>query len=194
MKKRMLCLLLAVLCLSGCGQPPPARAADGADWDGSWVTVGNVVGVDAPAGLELRENNDALAANGMYYAAWSIGEETPFVNAEGDDAKLYDAQIYLLLAGYGQAEKAEDRAAELLDMAAAQYTVEDTMEAVHNGQRFTIMTYTYHTETNPYQRGASAFGVYRNYAVSVEISCREDFDGDAPAILGDFLDRCHYSV
>ena len=26
MKKRMLCLLLAVLCLSGCGQPPPARA------------------------------------------------------------------------------------------------------------------------------------------------------------------------
>ena len=46
------CLAAALcLCLKGCASaPPPERAADGLDWDESWVTVGGKVGVDTPEG------------------------------------------------------------------------------------------------------------------------------------------------
>lgn len=194
MKKTVCLLALAVcLCLAGCGAPP-ASAADGAAWSGGWVTVGNVIGVETPAGMTARENSDALMTNGMFYATWSIGEEQPYVNEEGEDALLYDAQLYLLLAGFGDAAKAEDAATEWLDMARGQYAVEDTCTETCNGQPFTVITYTYQSESNPYARGASAFGVYRNYAVSAELSCQDGFDGSARDILEDFLENCHYAA
>lgn len=186
---------LLSFCFAGCAQQPaPERAADGASWSGGWVTVGNVIGVDTPERVTPRENNNALDSKGMYYATWSVGEETAYVNADGADAKVYDAQFYLLLAGYDAAEKAEAALAEWQSMAMSHYAVEEASEAVYNGQPFTVITYTYNSETNPYQRGASAFGIYRNYAVNVEISCREDFDGDAQTLLAGFLERCHYAA
>ena len=186
--------ICCLLWLAGCSQPVPRQAADGAAWRGDWVTVGNVVGVETPEGMTPRENNDALAANGMHYATWSCGEAEPYVNEDGGGAQIYDAQVYLLLAGYDGAGKAEDSAAKWLDMAASQYAVEDTGEEVYNGQAFTVVTYAYKSETNPYARGASAFGVYRNYAVSVELSCRDGFGGDPREMLADFLRNCHYAI
>lgn len=197
MKKTVIIILCALLgaCLAGCSQLPyPAQAADGAQWSEDWVTVGNVVGVDTPEGALLLENNTTLDLRGMYYAAWTMGEGVPYVNADGEDATMYDAQFYLLLAGYDAVSKAEAALADWQSMAASQYSVEETGEAVCNGQRFTVMTYTYQSADNPYQRGASAFGVYRNYAVSVELSCREGFDGDPAELLADFLEHCHYST
>ena len=186
--------LLGLLCLTGCGAAAPETAADGSAWNEDWVTVGNVVGVETPEGMTLLENNDALSAKGMYYAAWSLGEAEEVLNEDGETAQVYDAQVYLLLAGYDSTAKAEEAAAEWLEMAAEQYAVESTDSETHNGQEFTVVTYTYTSETNPYARGASAFGVYGNYAVSVELSCREDFDGNALEILADFLDHCHYAA
>ena len=46
---------------------------------------------------------------------------------------------------------------------------------------------------SPYARGASAFGVYRNYAVSVELICQQNFNRDTGQLLGQFLDHCHYA-
>lgn len=195
MKRALWCSLLAVcICLAGCGQPAPARAADGAAWSGDWISVGNVIGVDTPAGLDPRENNEALAANGMYYATWSIGKEEPYVNADGEDAKIYDAQIYLLLAGFSAAGKAEETVKEWQSMAGEHYVIEDTRTESYNGQDFTVITYAFAGEDNPYARGTSAFGVYRNYAVSVELSCREGFEGDVAAVLASFLESCHYAA
>lgn len=194
MKKLMLVLLVLCLCLAGCGQLIPVQASDGAAWDDGWITVGGIVGVDAPAGIDHRENNDTLSIKGMYYATWSIGEAEPYVNENGDETQLYDAQIYLLLAGYNPAEKADESAAEWQAMAHDRYAVEQTLSATCNGQDYTVLTYAFDSETNPYARGASAFGVYRNYALSVELSCREDFTGDPLEILTDFLDHCHYST
>ena len=189
MKKPAVYFLAGVLCLSlaGCGQNIPVAAADGAEWDDGWVTVGGIVGVDTPAGLDSRDNSDTLSINGMYYATWSCGEAEPYVD-------LYDAQVYMLLAGSKSAEEAEADAAEWLEMATGQYNIETTATETYNGQTFTVITYTFSSETNPYARGASAFGVYRNYAVSAEISCQETFDGDAKAILTDFLENCHYAA
>lgn len=194
MKKLFLVLLALCLCLTGCAPALPTRAADGAAWSEGWVTVGNVVGVDTPEVMTARENADALAASGMYYATWSIGEPEPYVNEDGEDAEIYDVQVYLLLAGYNAAEKADKAAQEWLDMADELYQVESTQAVTCNGQDFTAVTYSFASETNPYARGASAFGVYRNFAISVEVSCRENFSGDPLELLTDFLNRCHYST
>ena len=194
MKKSVFASLLAVcVCLAGCAAAP-SSAADGASWSDDWITVGGIVGVDTPAGIDPQENNDALSIRGMYYATWSIGEAEPYINENGDEAQLYDAQIYLLLAGYDAAEKAEESAADWQALANERYTVEQVLSTTCNGQDFTVLTYSFASETNPYAKGASAFGVYRNYAVSVELSCREDFTGDALEVLTNFLEHCHYSV
>ena len=196
--KKGIALLLAgalCLCLAGCGTVLlPEKAADGLDWDKNWVTVGEIVGVDTPDGMDHRENNDALAANGMYYATWSIGGGSAYTNEDGDEAQVYDAQIYLLLGGYKSVEEAENTLTQWKDMAGLQYVVDQTGPETHNGQDFTVIAYSFDSETNPYARGASAFGVYRNYAISVELTCLEGYDGDAAQLLSRFLDNCHYAM
>ena len=195
MKRSIFVLLALCVCLSGCAMLPPRQAADGLAWSGEWVTVGNVIGVETPGGLEPLENNDALSASGMYYAAWSMGEAAPYTNAGGEASELYDAQLYLLLAGYDAAEKAEDAAAEWMEMASERYEIEGAFaDASFNGQPFEIAAYTCASGTNPYTRGASAFGVYRNYAISVEVQCQEGSGVDPRAVLEDFLAGCHYAV
>ena len=188
-------LMVLILCwLTGCAQLPPETSADGSAWSDAWVTVGNIVGVDTPAWLEPRENMDVLSDKGVFYATWSSGEAVPYTNADGEEAELYDAQMYLLLAGYDSSAKAEADASDWLSMASAQYNVTDTYTEIHNGQEFTVITYTFSSATNPFARGASAFGVYRNYAVSAEFSCQEGFDRDELESLREFLDNCHYAV
>lgn len=197
MKKWMALLLAGVLCLglTGCGAPlPPEKTADGQDWEESWITVGSIIGVDTPDGMDHRENNEALAANGMYYATWSMGEGVPYTNADGEDAELYDAQVYLLVGGYQSDKDAENTLIQWKDMASLQYVVESTTEENHNGVDFTVITYTFDSEDNPYARGASAFGCYRNFAVSVELTCQQDYIGNTVQLLGEFLDHCYYAA
>lgn len=197
MKKCMALLLAGALCfgLTGCGTPlPPEKTADGQDWSEDWVTVGEVIGVDTPDGMDPRENNDALASNGMYYATWSMGEGVPYTNADGEEAELYDAQVYLLVGGHQSEKDAENTLTQWKDMAKLQYVIESTTEETHNGVDFTIITYTFDSDENPYARGASAFGIYRNFAVSIELTCQQDFAGDAVQLLGKFLESCHYAA
>lgn len=196
--KKTICILLAAalsLGLAGCAAGlPPEKAVDGSSWDESWVTVGNAIGVDTPEGMVSRENNEALAAGGMYYATWSMGESEPYTNEDGEEAELYDAQVYFLLGGHKSAQEAGDTLAQWMDLARRQYSIDETMEESHNGQDFTVITYSFDSGATPYARGASAFGTYRSYAISVELTCRENIDGDAARLLALFLDNCHYAA
>lgn len=192
--KKLGFLLIFCLFLTGCGTNIPMGTAQGLEWNDDWVSVGGIVGVDTPAGLDERENNDTLSMNGMYYATWSAGEPEAFVNEDGNDAEIYDAQIYLLLAGFKDVAETQGTAAAWIDLASERYDVESTKKEAYNGQEFTVMTYRFNSDTNPYSYGASAFGVYRNYAISVELSCREGFAGDAESVLAEFLENCHYSA
>lgn len=194
MKRFIPCLLALCLTLTGCSKSAPARAADGADWDEDWITLGNVLGVEAPGnGLVLRDNNDALSVSDMYLASWTIGEGAPYTNEDGDEVVLYPARLDVLV--YGRRDEAAAREA-LEDWIARQgetYDVTASEEQAHNGQAYTVSMYTCKSNTNPYSRGVSAFGVYGSYAVSAELNCEDGFSGDEAAILSDFLDGCHYA-
>jgi len=65
---------------------------------------------------------------------------------------------------------------------------------VCNGQEYTVLAYDCGSETNPYERGVSAFGVYRSFVVVAELTCTEDYTGDEQALLAEFLNGCHYSA
>jgi len=195
MKRFTLCLLILCLALTACSKPAPAKAADGADWDESWITLGNILGVAEPGnGLVLRDNNDALSVNDMYLASWTIGDGTPYTNEDGDEVVLYPARLDVLV--YGRKDEAAARET-LGDWTARQteiYDVAGTEEQTHNGQDYAVSVYTCKSAANPYDRGVSAFGVYGDYAVSAELNCQDGFDGDEGAILMDFLDCCHYAA
>lgn len=55
-----------------------------------------------------------------------------------------------------------------------------------------MLTYTFPGENHPYARGVSAFGIYGNSAICIELTCQEDFAGDLQAILTNFLENCTY--
>ena len=194
MKRLLVLCLCMTLFLSGCVRAVPPKAVDGTAWNEDWVTLGNALGVDTPEGLTAQESSDVLSAKGMYYATWSIGEAEPHINEDGEDAQLYDAQVYLLTAGYDSIQKVEEATEEWLAIANEQYAVEETKAETYNGQEFIVITYTYTSDSNPYSRGASAFGTYGNYAVSAELSCQEGFEDGALETLENFLEHCHYAA
>ena len=192
----LLALALAMsLFLSRLGTKYPDRAADGTAWDENWTMMGTVLGVEEPGnGLTLRDNNTVLASNDLYYAAWTAGEPEPYVNDEGKDVDLYPAQLYLLLQGCADEENAQKAAESWRGREEDTYTVRETRTGTFNGQEYTLLLYDCGSETNPYDRGVSAFAVFGNYAVSAEFTCRADFQGDELSILTDFLGGCHYAA
>jgi len=189
--------LLIVICsmlvgLTGCGAKMPAMAVDGTFWSKDWITLGRTLGVEEPGhGLTLRDDK---AAKNMYYTAWSIGEAQSYVNTSGEETNLYDAQLVLLLAASGTSEEAQMSVDEWLDMAADNYTVTDTARQICNGQEFTVLTYTFSSNTRPFSQGVSAFTTFKNWAISVEFACQDTFEEDVWEIVADFLEHCHYAA
>lgn len=196
--KRFIAWALAVLCLllSGCGRKLPGGTADGTPWNGDWITLGNLLGVEEEPGngLTLRDNNEALSVSDMYLASWTIGEAAPYVNEDGDEVALYPVRLDTLIYGCKNGDAARDTLADWSARLAATYDITDTREETHNGQNYLITAYTCKSETNPYDRGVSAFAVYGSYAVSAELNCQDSFSGSEAAVLADFLDSCHYAA
>lgn len=186
-------LIALALALNTCGRYPDA-ADDGTPWDRSWEMLGTVLGIEPPGnGLTLQENDSVLTGDDTYYAVWTAGEPSSYVNEEGDDTDLYDASLYLLLYGCADESGAEAAAAEWREKEENSYEILDTTTETINGQEYTILTYRVISESNPYERGVSAFGIYHNYVVSAELACTSAFTGDEKTMLRDFLNGCHYS-
>lgn len=178
----LLCLLLAG-CVEEMGPTKPGNGP---------LLVGNFVRVDVPREIEPMEYNDVLAADGMYYATWSVGEAQPYTNEDGDEAEIFDAQVYLVLSEKTSAENAAEALDEVLKMANSRYQVKSTVSEDYGGQNYTIITYRYLSETNPYTLGAAAFAVRGNRLINVEVSCQESTE-DPLALLVDFLEGCRYT-
>ncbi len=196
--KRIWCLLLAAaVCvgLAGCSlpTPPPQTTADGTPWGEDWVTVGGAVGVETPEPFALLENSDTIMNNQMAYATWSLGEGEPFTTEDGEEATLYDAQTFVLLAKTESPEKAAETLEEWADIAEELYNMESSAQESYGGQEFTVITYTYASADSPYRAGATAFGTFGSYAISVEIACRGAAADDPQGLLAGFLEHFHYA-
>ncbi len=187
-------LLTGLLGLSGCSHYPE-QAADGTPWDPSWTMLGSVLGVEEPGGgFSLLDNYSVLTGEDIYYADWAAGQPTAYTNEDDEDVEVYGAQIYLLVEGCADETYARQNQEDWIARQQEIYAVTETWSETRNGQEYTLLSYECGSETNPYQRGVSAFTVYGNYAISAELTCREDFTGQEREILLQFLDGCHYSA
>ncbi|MDE6747611.1 MAG: hypothetical protein K2K21_00905 [Lachnospiraceae bacterium] len=190
-------LIFATVMLTGCSVISSALSEKDTEntWDTSdYVKIGDVLTVQkSDSRLTLLDNKDALASDGLFYCAWTIGNSEPYENSEGDTVDLYDAQLYLLLGEFVSSQKAQENMNDWLSSAKMNYELIKEDEITCNGQTYTLITYSYIKESNPYARGASAFGVYEGNAVCVELACRDNFTDDPESILTDFLDNCTYS-
>lgn len=188
-----LLLVVGLLGLSSCSQYPD-QAVDGTPWDVSWTMLGSVVGAEAPEnGFSLWENYSVLTGEDIYYATWVAGEPDHYTNEDGDEVEVYDAQIYFLAMGCGDEAYAGENLAEWMARQQETYTVTETWSETRNGQEYTLLTYECGSETNPYERGISAFTTYGRYALNVELTCQNTYTGQEREILLQFLDGCHYS-
>lgn len=188
--KYITCILCIISVLTGCSVLP---STDNTVVDSEYVTVGGSLTVhNTDDRLTLLSNMDTLSADGLYYASWTAGSSEPYENSDGDTVDLYDAQLYLLLGEFKNPDAAQQNMDTWLSAAQTNYDVTEGETINCNGQTYTMLTYNFQNEENPYSRGVSAFGVYNNFAVCVELTCREGYQEDLQQMLTDFLDNCTY--
>lgn len=190
MRRIWIFALLAALTLTGC-----AGSAQNAnpDWDESWVQLAGYVGIEPLDGFELNESNDLLSVSGLYYATWTAGEGQDFVNADGNEAVVYDAQIYVLLEECRSTEAAQEALTAWIAYEKQSYETEETYIKSFGTQDFELLPLNAGSEGNPYSHGAAAFAVRDVWAISVECVCSDGFTGEPQSILDDFLAGLHYS-
>ena len=193
--KYFFCILCTALLLTGCS-PLSGQSKETSDntWaDSGYTTIGETMTVQkGDSELNLLDNMDALTADGLYYAAWTMGDAKDYENSDGKTVDLYDAQLYLLLGEFPEETEAECNRDKWLDAARTNYEVLDEEEISCNGQTYTLLAYNCISDENPYARGMSAFGVYLDNAVCIELTCQESFDEDLRTILTGFLNNCTY--
>ena len=193
----LLCILCTTLMLTGCANTSLLSQRPQEDtWsDSGSVTVGNNLTIqNSDNRMTLLENIDVLSADGLYYATWTMGDSEPYENSEGDTVDLYDAHLYLLSGEFPDSQAARNNMDKWLAAGKSNYEVLSEENITCNGQSYSLITYNCISDNNPYERGVSAFGIYQNNAVCIELTCRENFKEDLRMILIDFLNNCTYNT
>ena len=186
--------ILLALALTGCSGLPSAPDED-TDTAAApdYISVGSHLTVHSTDDrLTLLNNMDTLSADGLYYASWTAGSAKPYENADGDTIDLYDAQLYMLSGEFQNAQTAEEYMNDWMNAGYANYHVNAGETVTCNGQTYTLITYSFTNPENPYDRGVSAFGVYGNCAVCIELTCQEEYREDLHEMLTEFLNGCSY--
>ena len=190
--KHITCILFITSALTGCSVLP--SSGGNTVVDSEYVTIGDSLTVhNTDERLTLLSNMDALSADGLYYASWTAGSFEPYENSDGDTVDLYDAQLYLLLGEFKNPDAAQQNMDTWLSAAQTNYDVTEEETITCNGQNYTMVTYNFQNEENPYAHGVSAFGVYNNFAVCAELTCGENYQEDLQQMLTNFLDNCTYN-
>lgn len=190
MKKILLCLVLATALLfsaCGAGQTLPE------EWEADWTVVGPVLAAEPLEGFTLYESNDALYLSGIYYATWVTGEASVHTNEEGEEAEVFDGQIYVILQEFRSASSAKEGLAQWTEREKQTFETGDAGSVECAGQTFTVLPLLRGGESNPYSHGAAAFAVRDNWAVCVEFLAADDYEADVEQTLEAFLRGFHYS-
>lgn len=188
----VLCFIFLLMTVTGCSPTAPALEKEPIE-NTAFLKISSSLEVNnTDESLILYDYKEVLAGDGLYYASWRIGDATPYENSDGDMVDLYDAQLYLLLGEFTSNAKAQENQDAWLERAKSNYEISAEEEIVCNEQAYRMITYTFPDEDSPYDRGISAFGVHKNNAVCIELTCQKDFTGDLEAILTEFLGNCTY--
>lgn len=192
-RRKMIFLASLVLLLaSGCAPFSPQLEKETVE-DPSHITLGHSLEVhNGNSSLVLVDHNGTLAADGLFYASWGMGEPQSYENSDGETADLYDANLYLLLGESKNHDSAQGNMDTWLAAARENYEVLQEEEFTCNGQDYTLLTYNCISEDNPYDHGISVFGAVGGSAVCMELACRETFEGDLTEILTEFINDCTY--
>lgn len=186
------CILCIATVLSGCSSSSSDSNND-TNVTSKDVQIGGSLTVrNTDTRLKLISNLDTLSADGLYYASWAAGSPEPYENFAGDTVDLYDAQLYLLLGEFKSSDAAQQNMDNWFTAGQTNYNITAEENVTCNGQSYTVVTYTFDNEENPYERGVSAFGVHQNLAVCVELTCRENYQEDLYEMLVAFLNNCTY--
>lgn len=189
MKRSILLIILSfLLLLTACRQKAEAHP----EWDEDWTRFEDLLAVENPSDWVLSEYNPTLSASGIWYATWANGSERMITNAEGEEAAVYDAQIYLVLKETKSQAEAQANVADWLDREAQSYEIGEDWEITAAGQDYSCRRLLSAGADNPYSFGASAFGTRNDLAISAELLCGESYAGDPVAILGSFLRGFHF--
>ena len=190
MKKRILAfVMLFALLLSGCG----AKQELPADWEESWTVVSPLLAVEPMEGFSLHEINDALYLNGIYYATWVTGAPRSHTNEDGEEAEIFDGQLYVILQEYRSADSASSGIAQWLTREKQTYETGEEDSITCSGQEYTLLPLLSGSETNPYSHGAAAFAVRGSWAICVEFLGADSCEADMTQILESFLNGFHFS-
>lgn len=190
--KHIACILCITMILAGCSAASSGSGSDSIT-DSDHIVIGSHLTVNnTDSRLTLSDYKDTLSADGLYYASWTAGDSEPYENSDGDTVDLYDAQLYLLLGEFKNDDAAQKNMGNWLEAGQANYNVTDETTVTCNGQSYTMITYSFSNEENPYSHGVSAFGVSKNLAVCVELTCRESYQEDLQEMLTGFLNSCTY--
>ena len=189
MKKTGILILILLLLLTGCAKEPAADPHP--EWDGYPIRFGSVLAAETIEGFVLNETSDVMSIAGLWYATWTTGEGEQIENAQGKEATVYDAQIYLLLKE-GQTEKgAQNDVSDWIKRESSAYETAETALTV-NGYEYRVLHLNSSSESNPYHHGEAAFLLTGANAVTVEVLAKEGFSGDTEAILKAFLEHLHF--
>lgn len=190
MKRIWIFALLAALMLTGCSSAeqdlPPG-------WDENWVRIADLVGVEPLDGFTLNESNDLLSVSGLYYATWTSGDGQDFVNADGKEAVVYNAQIYVLLEECRSADAAKKAVETWITREKQSYETGEADTKSLGGQDFEVLPLISGSEGNPYTHGTAAFAARDKWAISAELVCADNFEENSQEILEQFLAGFHYS-
>lgn len=189
----ILCMLIcSLLLLAGCSS---SSSPEKLSAENDSVMIGNTLEVrNNDKRLTLLDNIDVLAADGLYYAAWTAGDCEPYENKEGDTVDLYDAQLYFLL---GEAKSSEDAQHDMntwLAAAKENYDVQKEESVTCGGKVYTLLSYNCKSTGTPYDKGVSAFYTDQKIAVCIELTCRARYTEDLYSMLITFLNNCSYHM
>ncbi|MBR1759509.1 MAG: hypothetical protein IJ744_12470 [Lachnospiraceae bacterium] len=194
MKKRVWILaLILALVLSGCSAKETEDLHP--EWAGTAFRYANIVAVgEDPEGFTLAVNNDVLAPVGLNYVTWVTGEEKDFINSDGKEVKIYDAQLYFLVVDCNTPERAKSDVEEFVSIEAKNYEVGEIKTIQVGDQEYQKLVLLSGKEGNPYGRGIACFGSREEFAFSIELMCTADYDGDLNAILQGFLENIEFGI
>lgn len=181
-------IVLAAL-LPACSAKGPDLAALG--WEEDWRVVGDLLAAEPVEGFTEEESDGALDASGIWYAAWSSGEEA----VSEDFGTYYGAEIFLLVQECKNEAEAQSTVKSWSGYERASFTRGEAQTQEYAGQAFQIcpLRSSGGQGGSPYFDGMEAFAVRGNVAVSVELLCQEGFSGDREALLAAFLSGLHYN-